>query len=229
MKTFERCSGISPPHCTWAASRAGGVDAARGGGAGDTNQRVAGLARDGPRGARPHVLRRASCGLRGVRRTSGARRIPLRRRAGELAHLERAAESRDHRSRRADASRRGSRSSIRRSRLQVRSAIRATAAAISWRSAFPFLLRLGRASDASHAVAISERQLGASAAVTPSHRADVHRYAGMVGRSRQATRRVRPIVSARGGARGAPGPAGDRARTQLVSPGREPRASGSNG
>ena len=44
----------------------------------------------------------------------------------------------------------------------------------------PFLIRLKRLTDASRSIAVAERQLGTSAAVTPSHRADVNRYAGMV-------------------------------------------------
>jgi hypothetical protein len=44
----------------------------------------------------------------------------------------------------------------------------------------PFLLRLDRVSEASQAIATSERMLGSSPVVTSAHRADVHRYAGMV-------------------------------------------------
>ena len=44
----------------------------------------------------------------------------------------------------------------------------------------PFLLRLGRTTDAAQSVARGERRLGASAAVTAGHRADVHRYVAMV-------------------------------------------------
>ena len=59
----------------------------------------------------------------------------------------------------------------------------------------PFLIRLKRLTDASRSIAVAERQLGASAAVTPSHRADVNRYAGMVdlanGDAARAVRRFR--------------------------------------
>jgi serine/threonine-protein kinase len=43
----------------------------------------------------------------------------------------------------------------------------------------PFLLRLGRVRDASDAIVIAERRLGASAAVSAAHRGDVNRYAGL--------------------------------------------------
>jgi tetratricopeptide (TPR) repeat protein len=44
----------------------------------------------------------------------------------------------------------------------------------------PFLLRLGRIDEAARSVAAAEERLGASPAVTATHRADVQRYAGMV-------------------------------------------------
>jgi hypothetical protein len=63
----------------------------------------------------------------------------------------------------------------------------------------PFLIRLRRLADASRSIAVAERQLGASAAVTPSHRADVNRYAGMLdlanGDAERAVRRFRVAVS----------------------------------
>ena len=63
----------------------------------------------------------------------------------------------------------------------------------------PFLLRLGRTSDAAAAVALAERRLGTSPSVTAWHRADVHRYAGMVayaaGDAREAADRFRAAVN----------------------------------
>ena len=63
----------------------------------------------------------------------------------------------------------------------------------------PFLLRLQRATEASQAVALSERMLGTSPAVSRSHRADVHRYAGMValatGNAQLAADRFRSAVN----------------------------------
>jgi eukaryotic-like serine/threonine-protein kinase len=62
----------------------------------------------------------------------------------------------------------------------------------------PFLLRLGRADEASAAIATSERMLGASPAVSTAHRADVDRYAGMValaqGDAARAAERFRGAV-----------------------------------
>ena len=63
----------------------------------------------------------------------------------------------------------------------------------------PFLLRLKRLTDAARSLAAAERQLGASAAVTAAHRADVNRYAGMVdlanGDAAAAVKRFRVAVS----------------------------------
>jgi len=63
----------------------------------------------------------------------------------------------------------------------------------------PFLIRLKRLADASRSIAIAERQLGASPAVTRSHRADVNRYAGMLdlanGDAARAVARFRVAVS----------------------------------
>jgi len=63
----------------------------------------------------------------------------------------------------------------------------------------PFLIRLKRLGDAARSIAVAERQLGASAAVTPSHRADVNRYAGMLdlanGDAARAVQRFRVAVS----------------------------------
>jgi hypothetical protein len=63
----------------------------------------------------------------------------------------------------------------------------------------PFLIRLGRPAEAAQAIVLAERRLGASAAVTPSHRADVNRYAGMaelaLGRPALAVQRFRAAVA----------------------------------
>jgi Flp pilus assembly protein TadD len=63
----------------------------------------------------------------------------------------------------------------------------------------PFLLRLERLPDAALALAVAERRLGASTGVTPGHRADVNRYAGMLdlalGDVPQAVARFRAAVS----------------------------------
>ena len=57
----------------------------------------------------------------------------------------------------------------------------------------PFELALGRLADAQQSLAAAERRLGASPTVTTAHRADVHRYAGMLdlalGRPREAEAR----------------------------------------
>jgi tetratricopeptide (TPR) repeat protein len=44
----------------------------------------------------------------------------------------------------------------------------------------PFLIRLGRVSEAARAIALAEGQMGALPSITIAHRADVNRYAGMV-------------------------------------------------
>jgi len=63
----------------------------------------------------------------------------------------------------------------------------------------PFLLRLGRQSDAARAIAQSERALSMSATVSAAHRGDLNRYAGMValaaGDARTAARRFETAVS----------------------------------
>jgi hypothetical protein len=63
----------------------------------------------------------------------------------------------------------------------------------------PFLLRLNRFPEATRSLAIAERHLGTSAAVTPPHRADVNRYAGMLdlatGDVMHAVERFRVAVS----------------------------------
>jgi len=63
----------------------------------------------------------------------------------------------------------------------------------------PFLLRLDRVGDAMQAVATSERMLGTSAVVSPAHRADVERYAGMAslasGDAQRAADRFRAAVA----------------------------------
>jgi tetratricopeptide (TPR) repeat protein len=63
----------------------------------------------------------------------------------------------------------------------------------------PFLLRLKRLPEASRAVALAEQRLGTSTAVTPAHRADVDRYAGMLdlalGNTARAVDRFRIAVS----------------------------------
>ena len=63
----------------------------------------------------------------------------------------------------------------------------------------PFLIRLKRLADASRSINVAERQLGASPAVTRSHRSDVNRYAGLLdlanGDAADAVRRFRLAVS----------------------------------
>ena len=64
----------------------------------------------------------------------------------------------------------------------------------------PFLLRLGRVSEAARAVAFAEARLGrGSASVSRAHRADVYRYAGMVelarGDAARAAARFRAAVA----------------------------------
>jgi len=63
----------------------------------------------------------------------------------------------------------------------------------------PFLLRLGRLSDAAHSITEAERRLGASSSVTRAHRADVNRYAAMIdlalGDVSHAVDRLRMAVS----------------------------------
>ena len=63
----------------------------------------------------------------------------------------------------------------------------------------PFLLRLGRASEATRSIAEAERRLGTSSSVTRSHRADVNRYGAMVGLALgdvpRAVERLRAAVS----------------------------------
>jgi tetratricopeptide (TPR) repeat protein len=63
----------------------------------------------------------------------------------------------------------------------------------------PFLLRLGRVSEAARATSAAEESLGASPAVSKSHRADVNRYAGMVdlasGHPARAAARFRAAIA----------------------------------
>lgn len=63
----------------------------------------------------------------------------------------------------------------------------------------PFLLRLGRIGDADRSIAQAEARLGTSASVSIEHRADVHRYAGMVdlaaGHPERAVVRFRAAVA----------------------------------
>jgi len=63
----------------------------------------------------------------------------------------------------------------------------------------PFLLRLGRSSDATRSIAEAEQRLGTSSSVTRSHRGDVNRYAAMVdlasGDALRAVDRLRTAVS----------------------------------
>jgi len=63
----------------------------------------------------------------------------------------------------------------------------------------PILIRLGRLQDAAQSIARAERELGTSAAVTPAHRADVERYAGVVelalGHTARAADRFRSAVA----------------------------------
>jgi serine/threonine-protein kinase len=63
----------------------------------------------------------------------------------------------------------------------------------------PFLLRLGRTADAAGAIATAEARLGRSTSVTAAHRADVHRYAGMIdlatGHPERAAARFRAAVA----------------------------------
>ncbi len=62
----------------------------------------------------------------------------------------------------------------------------------------PFLLRLNRTAEAAQSVVDAERRMGLSGAVSVSHRADVHRYAGMVslanGDNAAASRRFQSAV-----------------------------------
>ncbi|HZO18557.1 MAG TPA: serine/threonine-protein kinase [Gemmatimonadaceae bacterium] len=63
----------------------------------------------------------------------------------------------------------------------------------------PLLLRLRRQAEALKSLTIAERRLGSSASVSPAHRADVHRYAGMAflaaGDIPQAVERFRAAVT----------------------------------
>ncbi|HKW49419.1 MAG TPA: serine/threonine-protein kinase [Gemmatimonadaceae bacterium] len=63
----------------------------------------------------------------------------------------------------------------------------------------PFLLRLGRVSEASEAIDAAEQRLGASPSVTKTHRADVNRYATMVelalGHTARAVERIQSTIA----------------------------------
>jgi tetratricopeptide (TPR) repeat protein len=63
----------------------------------------------------------------------------------------------------------------------------------------PILVRMGRHRDAAQSIAFAEQELGTSAAVTPAHRADVDRYAGVVelalGHAARAADRFRSAVA----------------------------------